>query len=492
MSIPISDIVKVNPQVIGTGGNPLQLNGLVMSDSPQIPVGSVLRFFTSTSVANFFGSNSNEAVLAATYFQGFDNSQQKPAALLFAPELYQNARSAWLRSTYLTNTTLAQLQAMQGTFTITIDGVQHVTEGVNLASATSFSNAATLIQTAIAALGVTVTYNAQIHAFSINSPTLGAASTISYGSGTFADAIGFTQATGGVISQGSDALTVIENMTMVTNITTNWVCLTTLIGGNIVMDAAYGAWVSTQNNRYCYVQWGTEAQALVANSTTCFAAIAKAAAYDAVICVYGGLTHAGFVLGYAGCLDFNQQNGRKSLAFRTQSGLVTNVTTQLDANTLLNNGYTFYGAYANANNSFKSCQNGAITGRWLWLDTFINEVYLNSQIELAAFNVLQLNSMPYSQAGYSILYSALLDPVNQSVNFGAIRAGVALSEVQKATVNAAAGLDISNELANFGYYLQIKDPGAQVRGQRGSPIINLWYMDGGVIQSLTINSINIL
>ena len=43
-----------------------------------------------------------------------------------------------------------------------------------------------------------------------------------------------------------------------------------------------------------------------------------------------------------------------------------------------------------------------------------------------------------------------------------------------------------------GYYLQILDPGAQVRGNRGTPVINFWYTDGGAVQKITIASIDIL
>ena len=84
------------------------------------------------------------------------------------------------------------------------------------------------------------------------------------------------------------------------------------------------------------------------------------------------------------------------------------------------------------------------------------------------------------------------DPINQFLNFGGIRAGVVLSQSQRAQVNSAAGLDVASIIETQGYYLQILDPGAQVRGQRGTPIINFWYTDGGAVQQITVASIDVM
>ena len=58
-------------------------------------------------------------------------------------------------------------------------------------------------------------------------------------------------------------------------------------------------------------------------------------------------------------------------------------------------------------------------------------------------------------------------------------------------MNQAAGRDVSTTIEQQGYYLQILDPGAQVRGNRGTPIINFWYTDGGIIQGITVNSVEV-
>ena len=92
------------------------------------------------------------------------------------------------------------------------------------------------------------------------------------------------------------------------------------------------------------------------------------------------------------------------------------------------------------------------------------------------------NTVPYNQSGYGVLRAAAMDIINSAVNAGFIRQGVSLSESQKATVQSEAGLDISGALETQGWYLQILDPTTQVRAERGTPVVNFWYMDGGSIQ----------
>ena len=94
------------------------------------------------------------------------------------------------------------------------------------------------------------------------------------------------------------------------------------------------------------------------------------------------------------------------------------------------------------------------------------------------------NTIPYNEAGYGVLRAAAMDTINTAVSAGFIRQGVSLSEAQKVQVNTEAGLDIAGTLNTQGWYLQILDPTTQVRAERGTPVVNFWYMDGGSIQKI--------
>jgi hypothetical protein len=132
-------------------------------------------------------------------------------------------------------------------------------------------------------------------------------------------------------------------------------------------------------------------------------------------------------------------------------------------------------------------------GEFGFIDSFVNQIYLNAQFQLAMLTLLtNIGDFPYTPAGYGLLRSALMDPINAALAFGTIRTGVTLSAAQISEVNQAAGVDAASVIQTAGYYLQILDPGAQVRGQRGSPIVNFWYSDGGAVQFINMASIDIL
>ena len=83
-SIPASAIVSVIPNVLAAGGTGLDLSGLLLTRNTRVPGGTVQAFTTAAAVTAFFGAGSVEAVKATVYFSGFDNSNIKPAQLLFA------------------------------------------------------------------------------------------------------------------------------------------------------------------------------------------------------------------------------------------------------------------------------------------------------------------------------------------------------------------------------------------------------------------------
>jgi hypothetical protein len=492
MTIPASDIVVVNPGVVGSGGNPLALNGVILSTNNLLPTVGVRSFASADAVKAFFGAASAEYAIAQVYFLGFDNSTIKPGTLYFAPYV-NTARAAWLQSGNMSALSLTDLQALSGVLTISINGVAKTSSSISLVTATSFSDAASKIDAGFVSNDVAVTWDAVNNTFLFTSPTTGAASTMSFATGTLSAGLMLTSATGALLSQGADADTPATAMDRVKATTQNWVDFMTMFEPVLADKEAFAVWTNAQNQRYMYVCWDTDAQAIVNGSTTCFGAIAKSLQYDGVVPVYNTKELAALMLGTVASIDFSRLNGRITSAFKSQSGFVPTVTDQQIAANLLENGYSFYGSYATANDQFNFIYNGQMSGKWGWVDTFVDQVYLNAQFQLALLSLLtSVKSIPYNESGYSLIRAAMIDPISQAINFGSIRAGITMSASQKAQVNQAAGLDVSTIIEQQGYYLQILDPGAQVRGNRGTPVINFWYTDGGAVQKITVASIDII
>lgn len=502
--IPAKKLANVIPGVIGAGGAALALSGLMLTANTAVPIGSVMQFATPDAVSTFFGAASDEATLAAIYFAGFDNSTAKPGNLLFWQ--YPTAPvSAYLRGASVGSMTLAQLQAIPaGTVTVTVDGAAKTTSSVNLATATSFSDAAAKITAGFTA-GPVVTFDAQRQAFVISSGTTGTTSTMSFATGALATALNLTQATGAVTSQGAVASTPAGAMNAVIGKALNWASFMTIFEPVLADKIAFGNWTSQQVDRFAYACWDTDVTATQQGNTTSFGPQCNSLGLEGCIALTADATVAAalnvtmqtlvrplaaFALGCMASMDFSKTNGRTTMGFRTQAGLVAGVEDATVADTLKANGYNYYGEYATNIGSNTMLQPGQISGRFKWVDSFANQVWMNANFQQALIKYLiNAGSIAYNSNTYSSIETVLQDPINQALNYGAIRAGVALSGAQIAAVNAAAGQTIDSVLSARGWYMSIKDPGAAARIARSSPAITFFYTDGGSVQQMTMSSV---
>lgn len=575
-SIPASQLVNVVPSVLGAGGNPLSLNSVFLTASDSIPVGTVQAFSSLEDVQDWFGPTSIEAILAGVYFAGYEGTLTLPGVLYFT-QYNAGAVEAYLRSSSFAGVTLAELQALSGVLTIAIDGETVTSANINLAAASSFTNAAALVQTGVQVAGgiftgigtiddgaggagntltittvttgavhigdtvvggpvpavitafltgtgglgtytvggaaqdynpggaitvssaATVTYDAQLASFLIHSPTTGATSTLAFATGSLAAGLRLTAATGAVLSQGAAAATPAGIMAAVAAVTQNWATFMTTFEPVTATKLLFAAWVQTTNKRFAYVAWDSDITVLAGDAPTSFGAQCVAAEMNGIFPIYepatddGNGRKAAFVCGTVASIDFQATQGRLTFAYKGQAGLVADITDATEADSLISNGYNFYGAYATANDRFVNLQKGSTPGPYNFFDPYINQIWFNAALQLAFMTLLTaIRSLPYNTTGYNLLRNAALDPIQTALNAGVIQPGITLSNSQKAQVNTAAGLNIADTLQTSGYYLQILDADPIVRAARGSPPSKLWYTDGGSIQNIDLASINVL
>lgn len=499
MSIPISQVVQVLPGVIAAGGTPSRLSGLVISQDTSIAPGAAPKqFFTAADVSAWFGPNAPETTIADNYFPGTVNAGQLPYVLKFAGYALA-ASKAGSYGAQLGTLTLTGLQALSGTLIFTVNGTLYTTSSISLAGATSFANAATLMQAGLTAVSApaTVTYDTQRNRFLLLSTATGSAVTMTDISGTLAAGVGLSSAAGAYIATvGVDVDAPAVAAARVVGVDTDWGVFTTAYAANITDRLAYAAWNSGQAYQYVYLGWDTDAIDLTANNSATFGAQAFAAPYQGTWPVYGTQALAGALMGYVAGVNFNVPNGRTTAAFRQfNSAPAATATTLAAANALLSNKYTYLGAYANQANAYTVSYAGNLSGSFLWVDTYIDQIYMNRELQRSLWEgMLAYNSIPYNQDGYSALYNNALPTIYQAVSAGIIRSGVTLSASQAQQVNAQAGRIISDVLQTRGWYLLIGDPTnpAQARQQRTTPVAYLWYTDGGSVQQLTIRSIAVI
>jgi hypothetical protein len=490
-SIPASAIVQVLPNVIDAGGSGLDLVGLFLTTSTRVPIDAVPRFATANDVAAYFGPVSAEASLAAVYFAGYDGSTIKPAGLLFAQYPTANV-AAYLRGGPF-GLTLDQLKALSGVLTITVNGTSVTSPTINLASATSFSSAATIIQTGLAASNAVVTYDTVSGGFVITSATTGAASTIGFATGTLSTALALTADTGAVTSQGAVPQTPGAAMTALSSRVQNFASFSTIFKPSAADMVAFATWNGAQSSRYLYAMWDNSVTPTQFGDTTSAGYQVRAAGLDGTAPIYdpnNGAAVAAFMMGAIASINFRALEGRSTLAFRSGRGLNAGVTNSQIASNLIANGYNFYGAYATANDGFVFLYPGQITGEFAWIDSYINQIWMNSGFQLALLNLLvSVGSIPYNTDGYALIEAAMADTINAAVDFGAIRQGIALSQAQAAEVNAAAGRVISGTLQERGWYALVLPTDASTRASRGSPPVYFWYTDGQSVQRIVLSSV---
>lgn len=490
VSIPAAEIVRVTPGVVSAGGAGLDLVGLVLTDSTQLPIGTVLSFPAAEDVSAYFGPLSIEAGLAAVYFAGYTGSQIKPATLRFS-RFATAAAAAFLRGGNVSALKLSDLQALTGTLTIAVNGSNKTSSTINLSTATSFSNAATIIAAAFTSPGFVVSYDAISGGFLFTNSTTGASSTMSFATGSLAAGLRLTAATSATLSPGSDVMVAGTAMDAVIASTQDFVSFMTTFTPDLAGKLAFAAWADTKDNRFLYVAHDSDPNATTNGDTSSFGPQAIAAGYSSVFPAYApsnGPTLAAFVMGIGASIDFSETNGRVTGAFR-RGEVTAGVTNATVARNLIANGYNFVGSYATANDQFTWLYPGQVTGDFAWLDSWLDQAWLNASFQLELMLLLQnTGSIPYNADGYGMIETALLGPINAALNFGAIRTGVTLSASQVTQINNAAGKNVADTVQQRGWYVKVSDASPEVRAARGSPPVHVWYTDGQSVQRITLSS----
>ena len=365
--------------------------------------------------------------------------------------------------------------------------------------------------TAIATAPV-VTYDSVSEAFIVTSGITGAPSSAAFATGTLAASLNLTQATGAVLSQGAAAATPAAFMNALVQVTTNWVTFMTAFdpdnGSGSTQKQAFAAWKNTQNNRYGYVCWDTDVTPTNTLPATGSLGYILTNNGDSGTCLLNGdpnsgwgaaagITLAAFVCGAAASIDFTETDGRITFAFKGQAGLAATVTTGTIANNLAGppqsaargNGYNFYGAYGGASPNFLWFQRGFCTGPFNFFDSYINQIWLNNQFQVALANLMNNSkSIPYNVSGDSLIESALAAPIAAGLNFGAFSPGD-ITPAQATAVNTAAGANVSGALQTQGDYLQVQPASGPSRAARTTPPCTFWYLDRGSVQAITLASV---
>lgn len=299
---------------------------------------------------------------------------------------------------------------------------------------------------------------------------------------------------GASAGESSTASSPADLMNAIVNQTQDFSGFTTAWEPTLAEKQAFATWTGSQNLRFWYVAWDTDDQAIVSSGSTSFGTWLKTQQIDGTTAVYKDPNAAALCLGWMASLNFDAANGRTVLAQR-RNGLVTpSVTDGTTAAALQGNGYSFYGAYANGLGRFEFLRDGAVSGQFLWADSYINQIWMNASMQSALLNLLNTTGqIPYTTQGDGLISAAVKDVVDQAISFGAIRPGVTLTSAQKLEIKEAAGADVADTIQYSGWYFQpnASSAPATVRVARRSPSSKFWYTDGQSVQSFLVASVEV-
>src|ERR1700748_3026957 len=225
-TIPISQIARVTPGVIGAGGQASLLVGVLLTQDSSIPPGRPEVFYTADDVGDWFGPDAAETIAANNYFPGIIDGGQLPYSLTCA-RYAETPTSAGVYGGGLGALTLEQLQGYSGTLIVTTAAV-HTSSSITLSTATSFADAATIMTAGFTSPDFAIAYDVPRHRFVLLTTTTGATATSSDVTGTLATSVGLSQSAGAFTqATGVSADTPATSMNRLVTQTTNWGTFTT-------------------------------------------------------------------------------------------------------------------------------------------------------------------------------------------------------------------------------------------------------------------------
>lgn len=512
-AIDIGINIPVFGSIINEPDGPGIFAGCCITANVLIPTsnaGPVLQFTSADDVKAYFGQNSAEYAQSIIYFKGANTSTTKPSYIYFGRYISADV-APYVRG--ITNKDpaglLTSLKAItSGSLTVVIDDTNYVTSSINLAAATSLSNVAALLQTAIrtanaALTALTVTFSSLNNVFTVSSGVAGAAETMSFSPvSSLATLLTFTEASGAYLSQGADAMTPAENMD---NISENWQDTFSFwpvdnLGDNTDATAlAIATWNNTQGDNYTFFTSSSEAALANSNDTTSLAYQINNADIpnnDTAIVYEESVQITPFATGTIAAADYTQPGSAITLAFKSQAGLPTYVTSTATAQVLNSKKVNYYGKYkltsgSTNQNTFAFFQPGGILGVWGFIDNLMAKVYIGRQIQ---FNLVQyflgVNEVVNDNDGYTQIRNIITSVMNQCLpagngGNGIIALGQTFDIETQQEIKSLYGISTTDLTLN-GYVIQNNSATQQQRQDRESPPWFVLYVKGSAVQYLPI------
>jgi len=490
MTIPVSSVVSVAitlgavyPSKAGFG-----TALIVTNETGVVGVAEGIRFYSDADTVSADWGSGSEAYLAAqTYF----GQQPKPTTLAIAPR-FDADQAAELRGGSNSLSVIATWAAItDGTFTISIDGVEEDITCGTMAAVTTLGGVAAIIETALQVPGTggftAATCDHDGERFFIASGTAGASSTISFVTAT-SPAAGtditdlLDMAFGdGTVADGFVGETITEALSRINIINSAW------YGFLFTKEMRDGVVINTEDGVEAAAAWAEARVKVFANtsndldvldsvSTTDIAAVLKTSSLRRTITTFSSHPAqypSASLLGRAFTVNFNQPNSTITMKFKQLPTITVedlNTTKVTTLNSKRANAYIDVGGNAMYSESYMA--NGVFFDEVHGVDWLTEEI----QNEVFGYMLTVTTKIPYTDKGVAQIESRVTKALDAAVRNGL----------------AAPGETIDGEYLARGYKITtipVANVSSSDKASRAYNSLSFIALGAGAIHSVQINGV---
>lgn len=457
MAISIKRYVDVTSGVgAGAGVRTRELIGRLFTVNPLLPTGSFGEFGSADEVGAYFGTTSEEYKRALFYFGWVSKNIKRAKKISFAR--WADAATAPQIYGKVANYALSAFTGITaGTFSLTLGATTNTIGPLNFSTATSLSDVAAAIQTAIRSktgamwTGATVTYNATRKSFDFVGGQTGAA-VISVAAGSPDVALALGWLTGATLSNGSALQTVSDVLTQSADGSSNFGSFLFMRALSLAEVTEAATWNDARNVQFMFTP-----SVLAVDAANYYAALAGLSGVTVTLSATSGEYPEMVPMIVLAATDYTARNAVQNYMFQ-QFTLTPSVTTDADANTYDAQRVNYYGRTQTAGQLIDFYQRGVMMG--LATDPTDQNVYANEMWfkDAAAAQILSLllnlPRVPANAAGRAQLLAGLQSVIDQALFNGTISVGKTLTTTQKLYVGTITGDELAwHQVQNIGYWI---------------------------------------
>lgn len=459
--LSVSRLIRVAINLAPLAAQGANLNALlILGASDVIDVAERMRLYNDiASVAADFGTSAPEYKAAALYFAQSPQPQD-----LYIGRWAKTATHGVLHGGILAPAEQllgAWTAITAGAFSVTIDGTARNLSGLNFSSALNLNGVASIIDAALGAFGGCA-WDGQ--RFSITSDTTGSTSTVAYavapGSGTDISALlkltsGLASApVAGIAAEAPDACV----SAYLDRFGTTFFGLMFADSAELSnsQNVAVAALVEA-DQRHIFGVSTASTVVLDPTASTDIASVLQTAGYRYTCVQYSQTPHAvASLFGRAFSVNFNGNRTTITLMYKDEPGIVAEVLTATQANTLKTKRANVFAYY---NNATAIIQEGTMAG-----DAYFDEIHglawLRNRTETDVYNLLYTSptKIPQTDEGNNIIETVLEGALAAAANNGLVGPGTWTS-------NGFGTLKMGDFLPK-GYYIYVPPLASQAQSDR--------------------------